>query len=439
MKILLVYANTYTLLWPQPAGLSLIARAAREAGHEVWLVDLMFEEDPDAVLRRALEETRPELVGLSLRNLDNADLKAPRSFVPDHVRWVGMANGFAPTIIGGPAVSAAPEALLRRTGATYAMAGQGETSFPVFLRELAAGATSFAAAGLLWRDGDTIRRNAVDLSGHTRGIDWSVIDRPKYQRPYLAHGLITKSGCAHRCAFCDAHRTSGSTFLTREPEVIVEEIRREALEYRLNRAEYMLIDACFNQPVGWAKQLCEAIIRSRIKVAFGAVVEPTADLDRELCRLMVRAGSTMVTTLVASYDDRVLAEGARPFTTADVAHAFELFESEHVLYMPQLMFGGPGETEATVEASLRFARRWKPMMLQGGWGVRVYPQAPLRERAVAEGQVAADSDLLDPAFYLAPGLDPAWLDARAKSLGVSKLAIAPSWARYMWRLARLRW
>jgi radical SAM superfamily enzyme YgiQ (UPF0313 family) len=440
VNLLLVYANPYTTLWPQPAGLSMIARAAREAGHTVRLVDLMFEQDPDAVLQRALDETQPELVGLTLRNLDNADMKSPRSFVPDYVRWVGMASKVAPTIIGGPAVTAAPEPLLRRTGATYALAGQGEASFPVFLEELQAKAARFQAAGLIWRDGDgAIQCNPMDLSGHARGIDWSVIDRAKYQQRYMAHGLVTKSGCAHECAFCDAHWTSGPAFCARDPEAIVDNIRRDARDYQLNRCEYMLIDACFNQPVAWAKSLCEAIIRSKIKIGFAAVVEPTADLDAELCRLMVRAGSTMVTTLVGSYDDNVLAESARPFTAADVAHAFALFEEHHVLYMPQLMFGSPGETRQTVEHTVRQARRCTPIMLQGGYGVRVYPKAPLRARAVAEGVVSAEADLLDPTFYLAPGLDTAWLDAQIQSLGLSKLTTAPGWARYMWRLARLRW
>ncbi len=475
MNLLLVYANPYTTLWPQPAGLSMIARAAREAGHRVRLVDLMFEEAPDAVLQRALDECKPDLVGFTLRNLDNADMASPRSFVPDHVRWVGMANRAAPTIIGGPAVTAAPEALFRRTGATYAMAGQGEASFPVFLEELQAGATSFTAAGLIWRDrsgaaqvgrsgeaaatsnsgaaqvgrsgeaaatknsSDALRRNPLDLSGHDRGIDWSVIDVAKYQRPYMAHGLVTKSGCAHQCAFCDAHWTSGPSFRAREPEAIVDNVRRDAKDYRLTRCEYMLIDACFNQPAGWAKQVCEALIRSGLKVGFAAVVEPTADLDDELCRLMVRAGCTVVTTLVGSFDDEVLRRSTRPFTAADVARAFELFERHHVLYMPQLMFGCPGETVETVERTIAFARRLRPIMLQAGYGVRIYPQAPLRAQAVADGVIAEDDELLEPTFYLAPGLDREWLDRRIKTLTLSKLATAPGWARYLWRLTRLRW
>lgn len=438
MKILLVYANNYSMLWPAPAGLSFIARAAKEAGHDVRFVDLMFEKEPDKVLARALQD-RPDLVGMTLRNLDNADLTDSVSFVGDYVRWVGLARETAPVIIGGPAVTSAPEALFERTGADWAMAGQGEYAFPLFLKELADKATNFTAPGLLWRESGQIRRNPPELPGHTRGLDWSWIDRSKYKRPYMSHGLLTKSGCAHRCAFCDAPVTTGGRFLARDPLDIVEDIRRDARDYQLNKQEYMIIDACFNQPLDWAKRLLEAIATCGVKIRFSAIVEPTGDIDDELCRLLVRAGNTVVTGLVGSYDDEVLSQGARPFTQADIAHAYERFDAAHVLYMPQLMFGGPGETPETVENTLRFSKRTRPVMIQGGVGVRVYPKAPIRQRAIDDGLIRADDSLLDPAFYLAPGLDLDTLKARVKTLRAPLTNTFGSWCRYSWRLAQLSW
>jgi radical SAM superfamily enzyme YgiQ (UPF0313 family) len=432
MKILLVYANPFTLLWPAPAGLSLIARACREEGHEVRLLDLMFEKDPDTLLARALSEEAPDLVGLSLRNLDNADMEDTRSFVADYLRWVAMCREKAPVIVGGSAVTAAPEAMLAHTGATWAMAGQGERSIPVFLRELREGAP-FTAAGLLWREDGTIRRNPMDLGGHARGLDWSFIDRKKYERPFMAHGLLTKSGCPHACAFCDAPNTAGHRFMPRPPEEIVEDLRREAADYKLNRREYMLIDPCFNQPVDWARAFCEAVIRSGLRVRFAAIVEPTPDLDEELCRLMVRAGNTMVTGLVGSCDDRVLAASRRPFDAGAIARAFDLFERTNLLYMPQFMFGGPEETLETVEVTARFMERRKPVMIQCGVGVRVYPQAPLRARAVAEGLVAEDDLLLEPRFYVAPGLDLAEVRKKARRIKPPLVASSLGWCRYMAR------
>jgi hypothetical protein len=65
------------------------------------------------------------------------------------------------------------------------MAGQGENSFPNFLQELASGARAFTAAGMIWRDGEEVHRNPMELTGHKRGLDWSVIDKAKYKRPPL--------------------------------------------------------------------------------------------------------------------------------------------------------------------------------------------------------------------------------------------------------------
>jgi len=437
MEILLVYANTYTLLWPGPVGVSYLARAAREAGHRVQVVDLMFEKDPEAVLDRALAARPWDLVGLSLRNLDNADPTNPRSFVEDHARRVGKAMGVAPTVIGGPAVTAAPEAMLRRTGATWAIAGQAERCFPTFLREVAAGATRFTAAGVLWREGELIKSNSPDLGGHTQGIDWSVIDTKRYKRRYMAYGLVTKSGCPHGCTFCDASITAGPCFVARDPESIVEDLRREAREWGLHRAEYMLIDPCFNQPPDWAKRFLEAVIRADLKWGWVGIVEPTKDLDEELCQLMVRAGNHMVTGLVGALHDAPLRAQRRPFGLDDVAHAFELFERTGVLYMPQFMFGGPGETDETIDTGLRFLARFKPIMFTTGLGVRVYPRAQIRAQAIAEGQIAADDDLLEPRFYYAPGLDQVRVRARLKQARPPFWPSMWGWARYMGRASRL--
>ena len=437
MRILLVYSNTYQLLWPQPAGLSYVARAAREAGHEVRVLDLMFEQDPDALLAAALADGPWDLVGLSLRNLDNADARKPVSFVADHARRVGMAQEHAPTVIGGPAVTAAPEALLRRTGATWAVTGQAERCFPRFLEEVAAGATAFTAAGVLWREGDAIRWNPPDLEGHVLGIDWSALDPKKYAKPYMARGLVTKSGCAHRCTFCDAGETAGPCFAAREPEAIAEDLVREARDLKLNRKEYMLIDACFNQPPDWSKRVLEACIRSGVTWGFSCIVEPTADLDRELCRLLVRAGNHMVTGLIGALHDAPLAAQRRPFCLDDIARAFALFEENGVLYMPQLMFGGPGERDETIEAGLAFLARWKPMMVQAGLGVRVYPRAAIRQQAVAEGQIAADDELLEPRFYVAPGVDRERWNARLPKVKARFWPMVSGWTRYMARGARL--
>jgi len=166
----------------------------------------MKERAPDAVLAAALREHKPDIVGLSLRNLDNQDYVDSKDFVPDYVSWVGMANEVAPTIIGGSAVMTMPEELFERVGATYGMIGQGDEAFPRFLNEFQAGATSFQTPGVMWRESGRIRRNPGLLPGYANGgtMDWNAIDVNRYRKSQTSACVITKTGCPHDCLFCDA-------------------------------------------------------------------------------------------------------------------------------------------------------------------------------------------------------------------------------------------
>ncbi len=442
MKVLLVYANRFELLAPPPVGLSLMVNPLRKAGHEVRLVDFMMERDPDGLLERSLREFRPDITGFSLRNLDNQSLVGGHNFVPDYVRWVTAANRVSPTIIGGSAMMAVPEALYERTGATWALAGQGDKAFPMFLEELEAGRTSFATPGIMWRENGTIRRNPGLLDGYADGdgrIEWSAIDRARYGRkPYMKHCVLTKTGCPHRCLFCDVGRSFGDRFVPREPQAIVDDLRRDAREYGMHRGDYFLVDALFNQPVEWAKRLCEALIRFEHEVMFYAVLEPTPDFDAELATLMRRAGCLMVTSLAGSVQEEMIDRMQRPFALADVHRCFGLLERAGVPYMVQYMWGGPGETRETVLENFRQAARWKPVMSEASYGLRILPGAPLHAVAKDEGVIDDRTDLLEPTFYLSAPLseDRVWLDQQVKRMKRFRPHVLPQWAGLFWRTFR---
>ena len=77
MKILLVATNQTDrfmdrmVVRPVPIGLAYLAAAVDEGRHELRVLDLMFSEDGPGDVEDAVREFGPELVGLSIRNLDN--------------------------------------------------------------------------------------------------------------------------------------------------------------------------------------------------------------------------------------------------------------------------------------------------------------------------------------------------------------------------------
>lgn len=73
------------------------------------------------------------------------------------------------------------------------------------------------------------------------------------------------------------------------------------------------------------------------------------------------------------------------------------------------MLGGPGETRETVQQSLAFAESLQLDSMRVTAGIRIYPGTSLRERAIHEGVIHEEDDLLTPRFYMAAGLAD-WLE-----------------------------
>jgi len=47
-------------------------------------------------------------------------------------------------------------------------------------------------------------------------------------------------------------------------------------------------------------------------------------------------------------------------------------------------------------------------------GLRIFPRTPLLRIAQSEGLVSSDHELLEPLYYIAPGLDKEWLEETLK-------------------------
>ena len=60
-----------------PIGACIVAHATERAGHTVHLLDLMFARDARSDIKSAVTGFKPDVVGLSIRNIDNVDMRDP--------------------------------------------------------------------------------------------------------------------------------------------------------------------------------------------------------------------------------------------------------------------------------------------------------------------------------------------------------------------------
>ncbi len=390
-----------------PLGLGVVCAATRSAGHEVSFLDLLSEGDPRAAVRRAIARFTPDVIGISVRNIDDQCQQSPR-FLLEPVRDVideCRACSTAPIVIGGAGYSIFPREALAFLGGDIGVAGDGEAAFPALLERLEAGRSTAGLPGVYTPDAapPVARAHAPTLD--TLPL-WDDVLAPATGSDVWVP-VQSRRGCPNDCSYCSTSRIQGRTIRCRSPRHVVELIGRLA---RAGLRRFYIVDNSFNIPERHALDLCAALAAMDLRVTFRCILYPQR-VDEDLVRAMAAAGCSEVSLGFESGSERILREMNKRFTPGDVRHTADLLAAHGIRRMGFLLLGGPGETRESVEESLAFARSLHLDDLRVTVGIRIYPGTPLAKRAVAEGLIPGEDDLLRPAFYLAPGLEP-WIHAR---------------------------
>ncbi len=410
MKVLLISANTErTGTLPLPLGLACVAAACRRAGHETSLLNLMFLGDTESAIHDAMAACQPAVIGISVRNIDDQNMAAPRFLLPP-VRDVVTACrrlSRAPIVLGGAGFSIVPESTLRYLGADLGIRGEGETAFPALLERLAAGADPAGLPGLCLPG-----RPAAETTAAAR-LDDLPLPEPELWIPDVPDKdelwipIQGKRGCPLDCSFCATRYIEGRRIRRRSADAIADWLQAVASRGFRN---FVLVDSTFNTPPSYARDVCTAILRRALAVNLWCIIYPKW-VDRELVGLMARAGCRQVSLGFESGSDPVLERLNKQFTAAEISGIAGLFADAGIRRTGFLLLGGPGETRETADDSLAFADSLRLDALKITVGPRIYPATALAATALAEGVIQAGQDLLWPEFYLAPALRE-WLPAR---------------------------
>ncbi len=398
-RVLLVSANRRGL--PEavpPIGLAFLAGALRPSGTEVRVLDLLLEADPDAAIDAALSGFRPGVVGLSIRNLDDTSWPASRSFLPEAVavsRRIREAG--VPVVLGGPAVSIAPEALLHRLDLDVAVKGEGEGVFPALVEALAAGREPPDLPGVVVRGRtSTPASGYLDLRG-LPGPDWGVLDLAAYREREGVVGMQSKRGCPRECTYCVYPGVEGTRIRQRSPETVASEIREVHERFGIGR--FFIVDGVFNAPASHAREVARAIGDLRLPVRYGCYLSPR-NVPAELAEELLRSGCEGVEFGTDALAPAMLERLRKGFTAEEAADAARVCRKAGLPQCHHLIFGTPGETEATVAETLERAEAMAPDAILAMCGVRVYPGTELA-RELFDGD-PDPPDLLDPHHYVAP-------------------------------------
>lgn len=410
-------------------GLLYLAGVAREAGHDVSVVDLAGRGDYE---RRAVNLARQDgydLYGVTATSPQFGYAlniqRAIRRERPDSRVVIGGPHAtvvralrekkIAQLLQDDPSLSSKPSALERRLNdldpnfATLAEFDQviaGE-EFGIFeaLKGLRSAQPQRWTGSPLTENLDELpypARDLIDMNGYT----FQDNGKPKFEIDGgPATSVISQRGCPFNCAFCSGRsvdqfrriRTAAGNYRAHSPERMVEELNMLNRTYGLER--FMIYDDELNLERGRFQALMTALRENNSKrVAEGQqpyrfrgfVKSELFARHPEQAQLMVDAGFGELLSGFESGSDRILRGHVRKNTTTDINLAASRLAFKHGMKVKALaMVGHPTETYEDVRMTEEFLDKIGAMARHYGqeWDFDVtvlmpFPGSPIYDGAV---------------------------------------------------------
>jgi radical SAM superfamily enzyme YgiQ (UPF0313 family) len=400
MKILLVSANREHSPYPVfPIGLSYLAGSLAAAGHELSVLDLCFEQEPETALGERLASFSPALAVVSLRNIDNVTWPGCRSYLAGVRNVVSICRGLARVVVGGSGFSLMPRELMAYLDADYGVVGEGEEVLPRLVELIEQGACPSSLPGVLARGVDGFRPPLP--VERIASPERSLFDVMRYQRQGGMANVQTKRGCPFACIYCTYPLLEGRRMRLRPISAIVAEIRALVEGYGISYVYF--VDDIFNYPPDFAEQLCRTMAAEQLAINWSAFINP-AFMPPGLLDAMLAAGCDAVEYGTESGSPLMLGNLGKSFTVADVRDASRLCRERQVDFAHYILFGGPGETRETILESFSLMDELEPTAVIAMTGIRIFPGTPLHKTALEEGVIDSATDLLEPNFYISPAV-----------------------------------
>ncbi len=338
-----------------PLGISYIAAALQQEGHQVHLIDCTFRNRREA-LQEALA-IKAEVVGLYCMV----------TMVDD---CLSFADQLRPTsrllIAGGPLPTCDPLPFLEHFDVV--VRGEGERTMCEVLRAWSGGADLGQVPGIVLRQVEGGRAETEPQVIFTsdppfeRGLD--ALPRPARQlvpnADYIRHGkkkygysistVMSTRGCPFRCEFC-SNVVFGGSYRERSAENVVDEVE-EVL--RLGYERISFADDVFTLRKERVLRIC-AEIRQRNLDFHWECLGRVDSLDEPTARAMRNAGCTRIYFGVESGSQPILDQMNKKITPEEARRAVEAAHRAGLQVGAFFILGYPGDTDETVLATLQYA------------------------------------------------------------------------------------
>ena len=363
-------------------GIAYLAAVSEARGDRVRVYDGDVEDNS---LDNVLREFEPDLVGIT----------ANTTQIKGAWRDAGVVKAWrdVPVVLGGPHPAVLPEESLQLGTVDIVARGEGEVTWQELSEMLAthwvAGTPFRSDSSGLWQNGSAALERVEGISyRRPSGEVAHNVDRPPLrdlsELPFPAYHalkmdrytnlqptldqvnglsmpIMTSRGCPYRCSYCAQimdrrWRMRSAEDVVREWQWLVEE---------QGAGEIGVLDDSFNINRQRVLDICDLLIEKRLThVPWIMINGIRANLaDAEVLGRMKQAGCIRTAFGVESGNQRILDSVIKKQLTLDqVRRAFQAARSVGMETIGFFIIGMPGETEETIEETIRFAIELDPLV-----------------------------------------------------------------------------
>ncbi|MCL5035488.1 MAG: B12-binding domain-containing radical SAM protein [Chloroflexi bacterium] len=377
--------NTRDIYMFPPLGIMTVsAYLKKNTGHEIHLMDCFAENlRPPAVAEKA-KEIGADVVGVLTLTHNLADV----SMIMKEIK---KTSPDIHTVIGGPHTYVYPHKAAAMEGVDSVVRGDGEETFMDWLSALSGEKDPSEVAGVLFKkDGEIIETPVRDPVHDLDSLpfpDRKSLIQHKYYTPAMRRDrgttLITSRGCPHRCVFCSTHKN----YRTRSPGNVVDEV--EDCVENLGIKEILFIDDTFNSSPGRVIDICNEILKRKIKFEWGFKAA-CHTVTPEMLKLAREAGCTKIHYGVETATDEGLKYLNKKASMEDIFNAFEWTKKAKIRAIAYMMVGCPYEKSKDDVLKIKdFIRKLDPDYVVHSL-FSPYPDAPIFKKGVELGLWEAD-------------------------------------------------
>ena len=388
----------------EPLGLLYIAAVARDAGHDVTVIDAYAEELVLETLQQRIRDVAPEVIGLSTLTCNGA-------MVYELGRWIHDELPGVFVVLGNIHASVYAPQYLESGAADAVVHGEGEYAFRSIVEHLEAGTRDLSdvdAVSFL-KDGAVVQTSAwcvvPDLAPLPRPAR-DLVDQRLYRLTELsnqnyitepgkqAKTIVTSRGCFYRCRFCVVHHGMRPRY--DDAMRVVDEL--EMLQDEYDTGYVYIQDPLFMGDRRRVVDIASEIIRRGLTIKWGCDANVN-HMTPEIIRAMDDANCYELSLGIESGVQRCLDAVGKKITPDKVRRAVKMIRANSDIFIEGLfILGIPGETRAEALETIRFATSLGLDMAQFSI-MTPYPGSPLFDELAARGE-------LDTGIRADGGLDP---------------------------------